>query len=119
MGYYNPHNLLGQLLWPGAADHPSLQANAQSHRPSGENLPPGQDECMPELPEVEVTLLRITPHIQGNNSFDVTVRNPRIAPSVSSEIRTEIPGLIIQDVERHGKELIFHFATGWIYSILV
>lgn len=69
---------------------------------------------MPELPEVEVTRRRITPHIQGKTIFDVTVRNADLRRPVPSEIRTELPGQIIQDVERRGKYLLFRCPAGWI-----
>jgi formamidopyrimidine-DNA glycosylase len=69
---------------------------------------------MPELPEVEVTRRRITPHIQGKTIFHVTVRNPDLRLPIPSEIGTEIPGRIIQAVERRGKYLLFDCTAGWI-----
>jgi formamidopyrimidine-DNA glycosylase len=69
---------------------------------------------MPELPEVAVTRLSITTHIQGKTILDVTVHNPDLRRPVPSEIKRVLPRQIIQDVERRGKYLPFCCSAGGI-----
>ena len=57
---------------------------------------------MPELPEVEVSRLGITPHLLGESVMRVVVRNPSLRWPVPTEIQ-ELTGLTITGIRRRAK----------------
>ncbi len=67
---------------------------------------------MPELPEVEVSRLGITPHIQGERVEKIIVRNPKLRWPVPENIR-EIEGRVIRAVERRAKYLMLVTDAGY------
>lgn len=66
---------------------------------------------MPELPEVETTLRGIEPYLSNSEVESVTVRNGALRWPVSEQVyqlnRQKVEGL-----ERRGKYIICHFASG-------
>src|SRR5690606_26595372 len=70
---------------------------------------------MPELPEVEVSRLGITPHLLGESVMRVVVRNPSLRWPVPTEIQ-ELTGLTITGIRRRAKYLLLE--TDWGTAIL-
>ncbi|MGR7919666.1 DNA-formamidopyrimidine glycosylase [Zobellella denitrificans] len=70
---------------------------------------------MPELPEVEVSRLGITPHLLGESVMRVVVRNPSLRWPVPAEIQ-ELAGLTIVGIRRRAKYLLLE--TDWGTAIL-
>ncbi|NTS75701.1 bifunctional DNA-formamidopyrimidine glycosylase/DNA-(apurinic or apyrimidinic site) lyase [Catenovulum sp. SM1970] len=68
---------------------------------------------MPELPEVEVTRLGITPHIADQTIDDIIIRNPNMRWPIPSEVLLA-KGLVIQGVERRAKYLLIATELGSI-----
>ena len=68
---------------------------------------------MPELPEVETIKNELSPHIISRRFTDVTVcdAKPVKQPSVD-EFRRKLTGQSINNLERHGKYLIFCLSSG-------
>lgn len=66
---------------------------------------------MPELPEVEVCRLGITPHILDKNVSDVTVRHWQLRWPVPQEV-TQLTGQRVLSVSRRSKYLLIEFSTG-------
>ncbi|MCV2886155.1 bifunctional DNA-formamidopyrimidine glycosylase/DNA-(apurinic or apyrimidinic site) lyase [Aestuariibacter sp. AA17] len=66
---------------------------------------------MPELPEVEVSRLGISPHIIGQTIDKVVVRQPKLRWMVPSEIQQAAKQVIV-DVRRRAKYLILTTAKG-------
>ena len=69
---------------------------------------------MPELPEVEVARLGITPHILGKTIDRVVAHAANLRWPISPELITVLPGQIIQSVERRGKYLLLHSHVGGV-----
>lgn len=66
---------------------------------------------MPELPEVEVCRLGISPHVINKQVKDVVVRNSQLRWPIPHEVHGVI-GLPLLDVERRSKYLLLRFSTG-------
>ena len=66
---------------------------------------------MPELPEVEVCRLGISPHVINNKVIKVIVRNAQMRWPIPDEVQT-IVGQSVIAVERRAKYLLLRFDTG-------
>ncbi|WDD98942.1 bifunctional DNA-formamidopyrimidine glycosylase/DNA-(apurinic or apyrimidinic site) lyase [Thalassomonas actiniarum] len=66
---------------------------------------------MPELPEVEVCRLGISPHILDQQVTDVIVRNARLRWPIPDEVKLLV-GHKVQAVDRRSKYLLIRFDTG-------
>ncbi|GGI81269.1 bifunctional DNA-formamidopyrimidine glycosylase/DNA-(apurinic or apyrimidinic site) lyase [Shewanella gelidii] len=66
---------------------------------------------MPELPEVEVTRLGITPHLIGQTVKALIVRNPSLRWPIP-EICQQITGRVIRDIRRRAKYLLLDTDAG-------
>lgn len=71
---------------------------------------------MPELPEVETTRRGIERHLRGRRVSAVRVRERRLRRPVPRQLERELPGQVIEGVERRGKYLLLRTATG---SVLI
>jgi len=67
---------------------------------------------MPELPEVETTRRAVERHLRGRRVSAVRVRERRLRQPVSRRLERELPGQIIERVERRGKYLLLRTAAG-------
>ena len=61
---------------------------------------------MPELPEVETTRRSVAPQVEGRRVVRVLVRNGDLREPVPPELQAELPGRVIERVERRGKYLL-------------
>ncbi len=66
---------------------------------------------MPELPEVEVCRLGISPHIIGHKVSEVVVRNAQLRWPIPGEVK-QLTGLEVLGIDRRAKYLLMRFATG-------
>ena len=66
---------------------------------------------MPELPEVEVCRLGISPHVINNKVIKVIVRNAQMRWPIPEEVQT-IVGQSVIAVDRRAKYLLLRFDTG-------
>ncbi|WP_095497720.1 bifunctional DNA-formamidopyrimidine glycosylase/DNA-(apurinic or apyrimidinic site) lyase [Paraferrimonas haliotis] len=66
---------------------------------------------MPELPEVEVTRLGVSPHLIGQSIEAIEVRQPQLRWPVSEQLQTLV-GQVITSVSRRAKYLIIETAAG-------
>ncbi len=66
---------------------------------------------MPELPEVEVCRLGISPHIIGQKVTKVIVRNAQLRWPIPEEVQL-LTGQEVLAVDRRAKYLLIRFATG-------
>lgn len=66
---------------------------------------------MPELPEVEVTRLRLEAVLVGQTFERVVVRTPKLRLPLPAQLETILPGLTVREVRRRGKYLLF-FCNG-------
>ena len=66
---------------------------------------------MPELPEVEVCRLGISPHVVNNEVANVIVRNARLRWPIPDEVQT-IAGQRVIAVDRRSKYLLLRFNSG-------
>ena len=66
---------------------------------------------MPELPEVEVCRLGISPHIIAQQVIKVTIRDSRLRWPIPEEVRSVV-GLPVLAVDRRAKYLLLRFKTG-------
>lgn len=66
---------------------------------------------MPELPEVEVSRMGISPHVVGQTVEAIVVRNPQLRWPVPEEIR-QIEGQVIRRVSRRAKYLLLETDIG-------
>lgn len=71
---------------------------------------------MPELPEVEVTRLGISPHLVGKTLQGAIVREPRLRLAVNPDLDARIAGQPLRQIRRRGKYLLLDLDSG---SILV
>ena len=71
---------------------------------------------MPELPEVETTLLGLKPHILQQTILAVTIRQHQLRWPISPELSTVVIGQTIQTLQRRGKYILLGLQTG---SLLV
>ncbi len=67
---------------------------------------------MPELPEVEVTRLGITPHLEGKKVSAVKILDGRLRWPVPSSLPKILPGQKIRAIHRRGKYLLLELDTG-------
>jgi formamidopyrimidine-DNA glycosylase len=67
---------------------------------------------MPELPEVEVVRLGISPHILHKKIADVIIRHPRLRFPVPSGLKEILLGKRILEIRRRGKYLLFLTSEG-------
>ena len=66
---------------------------------------------MPELPEVEVCRLGITPHIAGQKVEDVVVRNAKLRWPIPDKVHSVV-GKTLEKIERRSKYLLLRFSSG-------
>ena len=66
---------------------------------------------MPELPEVEVCRLGISPHVVNNEVKDVIVRNSNMRWPIPATVKT-LTGQQVLSVDRRAKYLLLRFETG-------
>ncbi len=71
---------------------------------------------MPELPEVEVTRLGISPHLLGKHLEGAVVRDPRLRLTVNPDLSEKIAGQPLRQLRRRGKYLLLDLDHG---SILI
>ena len=69
---------------------------------------------MPELPEVEVTRLGITPHLEGKKVSAVKVLDGRLRWPVPASLPKILPGQKVRSIERRGKYLLIEVDTGYL-----
>ncbi|GKS70249.1 DNA-(apurinic or apyrimidinic site) lyase [Nitrosomonas sp. PY1] len=67
---------------------------------------------MPELPEVEVTRLGIAPYLEGRSIEQIVIRNPRLRWPIPDNLPLILPGMIIQNISRRAKFLLFDCRIG-------
>ncbi|MBE0458045.1 bifunctional DNA-formamidopyrimidine glycosylase/DNA-(apurinic or apyrimidinic site) lyase [Pseudoalteromonas sp. KG3] len=66
---------------------------------------------MPELPEVEVSRMGITPHILQQSVTKVNIHNPNMRWPVPDDVY-QITNLVVLDVQRRAKYLLLKFELG-------
>lgn len=66
---------------------------------------------MPELPEVEVCRLGISPHVIGQTVTSVIVRNPNLRWPIPKTVKT-LKGQVVDAVERRSKYLMLKMEKG-------
>ena len=66
---------------------------------------------MPELPEVEVCRLGISPHVIAQEVSEVIIRNGRLRWPIPEEV-CSVVGLPVLKVDRRAKYLLLRFSTG-------
>ena len=66
---------------------------------------------MPELPEVEVCRLGISPHIIDKKVTDVSVRVAQLRWPIPDEVKL-LTGQVVEKIERRAKYLLIRFSTG-------
>lgn len=69
---------------------------------------------MPELPEVEVTRLRLERELVGMKFKRVVLRVEKLRLSIPQGLAETLPGLTLRSIERRGKYLLFDCGTGWL-----
>ena len=69
---------------------------------------------MPELPEVEVTRLGITPHLVGRKVSAVNILDGRLRWPVPASLPKTLPGQKVHAIERRGKYLLLEMDTGYL-----
>lgn len=67
---------------------------------------------MPELPEVEVTRMGITPHVVGQTVTKIIIRNARLRWPIPDAIKS-IEGQVIRKVTRRAKYLLLETDIGY------
>lgn len=69
---------------------------------------------MPELPEVEVTRLGISPYLLKQKIKEVIIRNTKLRWTIPTTFRKNIINQIVHTIDRRGKYLIFYIDHGHI-----
>ena len=69
---------------------------------------------MPELPEVEVSRLGVSPHLIGNTITQVVVRERRMRWPIPQEV-SNVEGQTVTAVKRRAKYLLIETATGTLF----
>lgn len=69
---------------------------------------------MPELPEVEVTRLRLLPELVGKRVSNVVLRTAKLRLPIAPELPHLLRNRALRNIERRGKYLLFDFETGWL-----
>ena len=67
---------------------------------------------MPELPEVETTARGIAPHVLQQTITNVLIRDARLRWPVPEQLPQLLKGLVVQDVQRRGKYILFNCGRG-------
>ena len=67
---------------------------------------------MPELPEVETTRGGIAPHIEGETVAELVLRRRKLRYPVPQSLQVDLPGQVIDKVERRGKYLLLRTEAG-------
>ncbi len=67
---------------------------------------------MPELPEVETTLLGLTPHLQNQCITQVKIFQPQLRWPVPAVLTRQLKQHVFRAIRRRGKYLIFSFDSG-------
>jgi formamidopyrimidine-DNA glycosylase len=67
---------------------------------------------MPELPEVETTLLGIKPFVLQQKIQSIVVRHHGLRWPVTANLNEQLEGQTIQEISRRGKYLLFHTTHG-------
>ena len=67
---------------------------------------------MPELPEVEVTRLGVTPHVQGKVVSNVVLRHTGLRWPFPDDLAKQLTGHIVRTTSRRGKYLLLNFDHG-------
>lgn len=66
---------------------------------------------MPELPEVEVSRMGISPHLVGETIRSLTFRTPKLRWDIPAELK-HLEGQVIRDIRRRAKYLIIETDAG-------
>ncbi|ANU37753.1 bifunctional DNA-formamidopyrimidine glycosylase/DNA-(apurinic or apyrimidinic site) lyase [Vibrio scophthalmi] len=66
---------------------------------------------MPELPEVEVSRMGISPHLVGETIRSLTFRTPKLRWDIPVELK-QLEGQVIRDIRRRAKYLIIETDAG-------
>ncbi|SER35824.1 formamidopyrimidine-DNA glycosylase [Nitrosomonas sp. Nm51] len=67
---------------------------------------------MPELPEVEVTRLGITPYLEGRRITQVIIRQPKLRWPIPAELPHQLQDQVVASVNRRAKYLLLDCGTG-------
>lgn len=67
---------------------------------------------MPELPEVETTRRGIEPHIVNQVIERIIIRAPKLRWPIPKSIAKDLPGQMVQSIERRAKYLLINFEIG-------
>jgi len=73
---------------------------------------------VPELPEVEVTRRALAPHVEGQTVEGVVIRDHRLRWPVPADLPQRMGGQRVERLERRGKYLLWHLASGVLISHL-
>ncbi|MDG3086908.1 bifunctional DNA-formamidopyrimidine glycosylase/DNA-(apurinic or apyrimidinic site) lyase [Vibrio hannami] len=68
---------------------------------------------MPELPEVEVSRMGITPHLKNQTIKEIRIRQPKLRWMIPVEL-SQLSGKVILDIERRAKYLLVRLDSGSI-----
>ena len=66
---------------------------------------------MPELPEVEVSRMGISPHLVGQTIKSITFRTPKLRWDIPQELK-QLEGEVIEQITRRAKYLIIQTQVG-------
>ena len=66
---------------------------------------------MPELPEVEVSRMGISPHLVGETIKTLTFRTPKLRWDIPQELK-RLEGQVIRSISRRAKYLLIETDTG-------
>lgn len=71
---------------------------------------------MPELPEVEVSRLGLSPHLEGQCLTGVVARRSNLRLPIPEQLHELLKGHRLASIRRRGKYLLFHWPTagGWL-----
>jgi formamidopyrimidine-DNA glycosylase len=69
---------------------------------------------VPELPEVEVTRLRLERELVGKRFRQVLLRVTKLRLPVPAELMKILPGRMVRGIDRRGKYLLFDCECGWL-----
>lgn len=67
---------------------------------------------MPELPEVEVSRMGITPHLVGQTIATLTFRTPKLRWDIPQELK-QLEGRVIKAISRRAKYLVIETGAGY------
>jgi len=69
---------------------------------------------MPELPEVETTRSGIAPHVEGRVVTEVVLRRRKLRYPVPRTLLVDLPGQVVERVERRAKYLLLRCEAGTV-----